>query len=537
MRIRDFKIGTKLAIGFGVVLGLTLLTGYIGFSSLKTVNGHSENAAKLSQLNVQMLEARRQEKNFELRGLEKFGNDTKNSVEKLHDICRETSKLLVEFEVLVKKESEKKKLDTIKISLADYLASFDVFVDGKTKIRDKEFLDSVNNSMVKYARNFQSGVKSLDKIYSDRKYQAISQANMLLFVFVVISLLVGFLVAFTITRTISSGIKKGVEFSVRIANGDLTADLDIDQKDEIGILAQALSAMRNKLNEIVYNIVESAKYLSSASQEISAGAQQLSQGASEQASSIEEVSSSVEEMVANIHQNTQNASQTEKITVNSNISINEGFDFAKTMAVSMQKTAEKTIVINDIAFQTNILALNAAIEAARAGEHGKGFAVVSAEVRKLAEHSRIAANEIENLTHSSVDFAEKTGVKLSNVVSDIDKTVKLVREIASSSAELSKGSEQINSAIQQLNIVTQQNAASSEELATASEQLTSQAEQLKELVSYFKTDTQMNFSVEMLLPKPSSKNEIHDSFFEVNNSPKVMGSQLSSIKEVEIENF
>ncbi len=176
----------------------------------------------------------------------------------------------------------------------------------------------------------------------------------------------------------------------------------------------------------------------------------------------------------------------EKIAEEASKSIRAGDSLAREAVVSINSIAEKIGIITDIAFQTNILALNAAVEAARAGEAGKGFAVVAAEVRKLAERSRIAADEINKLSANGVETVSQASQKLINLVPEIEKTTKLVQEIAAASLEQSAGSEQINGAVQQLSGVTQQSAASSEELATGAEELSTQAEKLKELISFFK---------------------------------------------------
>jgi len=304
-------------------------------------------------------------------------------------------------------------------------------------------------------------------------------------IFGIIAVLIGFIAAYTITRIILNPILKGVKFAQIVAKGDLTAQIEVDQKDEIGQLAEALKNMVAKLRDVVANVMHGADNISSASTQLSSSAQEMSQGASEQASSAEEISSSMEEMSSNIQQNTDNAQQTEKIAIKAAEGIQEGSASVEQTVVSMREIAEKIGIIGEISRQTNILALNAAVEAARAGEHGKGFAVVAAEVRKLAERSQKAAAEIDVVSKNSVITAEKSGKLLSEIVPDIQKTAKLVQEISAASIEQNSGADQVNNAIQQLNQVTQQNAASSEEMATSSEELASQAEQLSELVAFF----------------------------------------------------
>ncbi|MFO7766733.1 MAG: methyl-accepting chemotaxis protein [Pelovirga sp.] len=299
---------------------------------------------------------------------------------------------------------------------------------------------------------------------------------------VILALVIGFVLA----RMISRPIIQGVKFAETVAGGDLTQQLDLDQKDEIGQLAKALNGMVERLSSVVGDVRSSSDNVASGSQQLSASSEEMSQGATEQAAAAEEASSSMEQMAANIRQNADNAMQTEKIAAKSSEDAKHGGEAVDKTVAAMKQIADKISIVEEIARQTNLLALNAAIEAARAGEHGKGFAVVAAEVRKLAERSQTAAAEISDLSGSSVDIAEQAGKMLAQMVPDIQKTAELVQEIAAASKEQDTGAEQVNQAIQQLDQVIQQNASASEEMASTSEELNSQAEQLQEAISFFK---------------------------------------------------
>jgi len=318
-------------------------------------------------------------------------------------------------------------------------------------------------------------------------HKAIINSEIIIVMVILAGIILGIILTIAITRMITGPVKKGLRLTEKVAAGELDVVIDIDQKDEIGQLGFALERMVTKLRDIVFNIVSGAENIASASQQMSATAQQMSQGATEQASSAEEVSSSMEEMAANIQQTTENAQQTQTIVATATDGIKEGNTSSSKSAGAMKNIASKISIISEIAFQTNILALNAAVEAARAGEHGKGFAVVASEVRKLAERSKVAAEEINHVSIDGVNIAEKAGKQLEELVPEIEKTAKLVQEITAASMEQNSGADQINSAIQQLNQVTQQNAAASEEMATSAEELSSQADTLKDLVAFFKT--------------------------------------------------
>ena len=319
---------------------------------------------------------------------------------------------------------------------------------------------------------------------------------------VVLALLLGII----LTKAITKPIFQGVAFAKQLSEGDLTAKLDVNQKDEIGVLAGALLAMRDKLVEIVSNVTVSSNNVSSGSQQLSDTATEMSQGATEQAANAEEVSSSLEEMGANVQQNADNAAQTEKIASQAAKDAESGGQVVIEAVDAMNEIAEKISIIEEIARQTNLLSLNAAIEAARAGEHGKGFAVVAAEVGKLAANSQKAAAEIQDLAQTTVSKANEAGGKIQAIVPDIRRTADLVSVINASSAEMNSGINQINQAMVQLDQVIQQNAAAAEESSSMSEELTAQAHELLQLVRYFKIDdTGINYSAGNRLKKTTVK--------------------------------
>lgn len=280
-----------------------------------------------------------------------------------------------------------------------------------------------------------------------------------------------------------------------LAQGNLTVKFDANRK-LIGVYGSMVD-LSSQLKSAVASIIEGSQNVASASAQMSSTSQEIAQGTQEQAASAEEISASIEQMASNIQQNTDNALETEKISLKAAEDMKEGSAAVIQTVDSMKQISQKIGIIGEIARQTNLLALNAAVEAARAGEHGKGFAVVAGEVRKLAERSQNAAEEIDKLSNSSIVVADRSIRLLELIVPNIQNTAKLVQEIAASSQEQNSGANQINGAIMQFTQVIQQNAAGTEQIASSSEELSAQADSLLESVSFFRLEqskTQKHYS-------------------------------------------
>ena len=231
-----------------------------------------------------------------------------------------------------------------------------------------------------------------------------------------------------------------------------------------------------KTNSLLESVKGYISELSSSASEMAQTVGMISEGAQSQAAGVEEIASSLEEIASTVSQNAANSKSTDDIAQKSSRETAEGGTAVRETVAAMKKITERITLIEDIAYQTNLLALNAAIEAARAGEHGKGFAVVAGEVRKLAEKSQTASQEIGELAKESVQIAERAGSLLGSIVPSIEKTANLVQD---------RGVRQIKEGVEQLNEITQQNAGASEELASTAEMLSAQALSLQNMVDNF----------------------------------------------------
>jgi len=539
MKIK-LNIAQKLIVGFGSILIVILFNGISTYKTLsssreisETITGNYSPSGQYIQQFKDMVNSSKSLIKSWVFVDRQPGTSDKKRLETLHSEEYPALK-----EALVKIEENWLSADTA--ALNSILAKMDLMLEKQkyvmTSLNSFEAYDDVmvifevepmvqeDGEIIALSNEIMADLTVLGDHFKELNQDALAKMDdsfgwfsgfviVMIFVLVIVS---GF-IAFYLYRSIVYPLNKGVTFAQTIGAGDLTAELEINQDDEIGLLAKSLNDMAQNLKGIVNSIKENANDLVVSGQNVKKSSLQLSKGSADQAASAEEVSTSIEEMVANIDQNTDNAVETEKITVETAKDVNIADKLSSQAASSMKSVAEKITIIGDIAFQTNILALNAAVEAARAGEHGRGFSVVAAEVRKLAERSKVAADEIHSLVNGGLKVSQEAGEKSRLLVPDIEKTTQLIKEISAASLEQKTGAEQINMAMQQLNLITQENASSSDELTQSAEQLSQLADRLKEAVSFFKIDDK-DVVVETKEKKVENKTTL--------NMPKAEGAEV-----------
>ncbi|RPJ60401.1 MAG: methyl-accepting chemotaxis protein, partial [Acidobacteria bacterium] len=222
-----------------------------------------------------------------------------------------------------------------------------------------------------------------------------------------LALVVGIASYVWVARRIARPLLDVAEQARRAAAGDLRVRVAVEGQDELGQMGQALNGMLDTFSHLMTRMQQASDATASACRQLVTSSEQLSSGASEQASSLQQTGATLKEMGSSITQNAENSREMETTAVKGSRDAQESGRAVQETLQAMTAIAEKISIVEDIAYQTNLLALNAAIEAARAGEHGRGFAVVATEVRKLAERSQTAAQEIGGLAGSSVRVAER----------------------------------------------------------------------------------------------------------------------------------
>jgi methyl-accepting chemotaxis protein len=518
MNLSNMKVGTRLGLGFALVLLLLVAVTVVGLvrmaqiqdrlthvvsvnnvSTRLVIDMRNNVSERLASLRVLTLMADAAEMEPELERFKQQTAKYEDAQKKLAATFAAAGSQQEKTLLAAVKESEALAMPAIAKASQLYLANNAM---DATRVMVKE----VRPVQKKWTEALDQLAALEDKQNAQTQLDAeanFDSARNFMLGLLVLAVAIGVAAAVVISRSLLKQLGGEPGYAARvaasIAGGDLAVAI-IASENKRGSLLVEMKEMRDSLVDIVGQVRRGTETIGTASREIAAGNIDLSSRTELQASSLEKTASAMDVLTSTVKQNADNARAANQLAATASSVARKGGDVVAQVVDTMgsiNTSANKIVdiigVIDGIAFQTNILALNAAVEAARAGEQGRGFAVVASEVRNLAQRSAAAAKEIKNLIGDSVEKVERgsklvgqAGVTMDEVVASVKRVTDIMSEIANASAEQSAGIEQVNLSIIEMDSMTQQNAALVEEAAAAAQSLQDQAGELARVVSIFK---------------------------------------------------
>jgi len=518
MNMKNMKVGTRLALGYTLVLILLVINVGFGMLKMREIQDRMALITDVNNVQITLVGTMRDSVSDRMVGLRNMAilTDEKKMTKESEQLRRldaayadAKAKLGKTFEDPLTTPEEKAFFAKLQ---QEEDAAMPVMAEAE-KLGLANKIEETNDLLMNKAAPLQAvwlGTMSElarweVKLNDDARKEARSAydaAVRLMVVLTVLALGAGVAAATMVTRTLIKQLggepDEAARIAARIAAGDLSVDVPVKQGDE-GSLMLAMREMRDRLTAIVTEVRSGTDMIATAAGEVSAGNLDLSSRTEQQAGSLEETASSLEELTSTVRQNADNAQQADAMAKSASEAAVEGgqvvaqvVDTMAAINTSAQKIVDIIAVIDGIAFQTNILALNAAVEAARAGEQGRGFAVVAGEVRNLAHRAGSAAKEIKVLIDDSVNkvatgsgLVNSAGAAMDDIVTRVKGVTDVMAEISAASREQSTGIDQVNQAIAQMDEVTQQNAALVEQASAASQAMQEQSARLAQLVGTF----------------------------------------------------
>jgi methyl-accepting chemotaxis protein len=518
MNLAKMKVGTRLGLGFALVLLFLIAVTTVGIFRMAQIQDRLDHVISVNNVVSRLVLDMRNNVNDRIRTLRVLTLMTDpadmepelNRVKELAGKYTEAqNKLSAQFAIEATAE-EKALLATIKeqegIAMPAIAKATELWLASNAEGATRVLIKEIRPAQVKWMAALDKLDALEDKLNAQMQIDAangFASGRNFMIIMGLLAVAISIVAALLITRGLLKQLGGEPDYTASIAssiaNGDLAVSIDTNGNDK-GSLLYEMKEMRNSLVDIVGQVRSGTETIGTASREIAAGNIDLSARTEMQASSLEKTASAMEELTSTVKQNADNAREANQLaSVASDVAIKGGkvvSEVVNTMS-SIDASAKKIVdiigVIDGIAFQTNILALNAAVEAARAGEQGRGFAVVASEVRNLAQRSAGAAKEIKMLIDDSVEkvgagtkLVGQAGVTMDEVVASVRRVTDIMSEIANASQEQSAGIEQVNLSIIEMDSMTQQNAALVEESAAAAQSLQDQASELSRVVSIFK---------------------------------------------------
>jgi len=518
MNLAKMKVGTRLGLGFALVLVLLVAVTVVGIARMAQIQERLDHVIEVNNVVTRLVTDMRTNVSDRITSLRilTLMTDAGDMEPEMARIKTQTAtyqdaqkKLEAQFALEATteektllasiKEYEAAAMPAIAKASALWLAND---AEGATRVMIKE-IRPVQKKWIEALEQLTTLEDKLNAQMQQDARTAFDNARLFMIILGVLAVGMGVAAALVITRGLLKQLGGEPDYTASIAgsiaNGDLSIGIHTQPSDNSSLLAE-MKEMRNSLVNIVGQVRVGTETIGTASREIAAGNLDLSSRTEMQASALEKTASAMEELTSTVKQNADNAREANKLAATaSDVALKGGSVVSQVVDTmsSINESAKKIVdiigVIDGIAFQTNILALNAAVEAARAGEQGRGFAVVASEVRNLAQRSAGAAKEIKTLIDDSAEKTERgtrlvgqAGVTMGEVVDSVRRVTDIMSEIASASQEQSAGIAQVNLSIIEMDGMTQQNASLVEEAAAAAQSLQDQAAELAHVVSIFK---------------------------------------------------
>ena len=413
-------------------------------------------------------------------------------------------------------------LSTLTRTMEQYQQALQLYASTDNTIID------MRKKMTEYGSSVLSRSDELYKIQLQRRDIESATANSMQLITTLLVLLFGIAAAVIITRQITRPLRETLDVVERIASGDLSHNLRVTRRDELGVLQQGIARMGTTLRDLIGGIRDGVTQIASAAEELSAVTEQTSAGVNSQKIETDQVATAMHEMTATVQEVARNAEQASQAAAaadnearEGDTVVNQAIDQIERLAVEVGRSTEAMAVLQQesdkigsvmdvikaVAEQTNLLALNAAIEAARAGDAGRGFAVVADEVRGLAQRTQKSTEEIQtlvaalqsgtqhvasvmnnsrSLTDSSVTLTRQAGTSLQGITRTVSNIQSMNQQIAAAAEQQSAVAEEISRSIVNVRDVSEQTAAASDETAKSSVELARLGNQLQEMVSHFK---------------------------------------------------
>jgi methyl-accepting chemotaxis protein len=518
MNLAKMKVGTRLGLGFALVLVFLVAVTAVGILRMSQIQNRLDHVISVNNVVSRLVLDMRNnvaERINSLRVLTMIADpaDMEQDMKRI----KELSGAYTEFQDKLSKQfaeeslpEEKNLLVAVKeaesVAMPAIAKASELWLASKPEEATRVLVKEIRPAQKKWMASLEQLGALEDKMNAQMQVDAangFSSARTFMIIMGLLAVAISVVAALVITRGLLKQLGGEPDYTASIAGsiaaGDLSISINTTGADKNSLVVE-MREMRNSLRDIVSQVRTGTETIGTASREIAAGNVDLSSRTEMQASSLEKTASAMDELTSTVKQNADNAREANQLaSAASDVAVKGGqvvsqvVDTMSSIDASAKKIVDIIGVIDGIAFQTNILALNAAVEAARAGEQGRGFAVVASEVRNLAQRSAGAAKEIKMLIDDSVEkvgagtkLVGQAGVTMDEVVSSVRRVTDIMSEIANASQEQSAGIAQVNQSIIEMDSMTQQNAALVEEAAAAAQSLQDQASELSRVVSVFK---------------------------------------------------